>query len=91
MVMAAAPARADKVNNSLAGGLFWSTAKEEGDLMMASEANDDSSVVGDHDPIDGGFSTLDGMLQWAIGKFPGLLFFFLCCHVCICDEFVQFF
>ncbi|WCJ43816.1 ARM repeat superfamily protein [Euphorbia peplus] len=29
--------------------------------------DDDSSVVNDHLDLDGGFSSLDGMLHWAIG------------------------
>ncbi|OAY43789.1 uncharacterized protein LOC110621144 [Manihot esculenta] len=55
---------------SSSGGLFWSTAKEESDLMLKAEPDEDSSaaaVVNDHDDLDGGFSSLDGMLQWAIG------------------------
>lgn len=44
--------RADDVNKS-SEGEYWSSAKE------------DESV--DHDDFDGGFSSLDGMLQWAIG------------------------
>ncbi|XP_048318693.1 uncharacterized protein LOC107431822 isoform X2 [Ziziphus jujuba] len=44
--------RADAVNKS-SEGVYWSSAKE------------DESV--DHDDFDGGFSSLDGMLQWAIG------------------------
>ncbi|KAJ4720385.1 hsp70 nucleotide exchange factor FES1 [Melia azedarach] len=61
---------AERLKNSSSGGLIWSTAKEEEDLLRKPEPNDDSSaaaVVNDHDDIDGGFSSLDGMLQWAIG------------------------
>ncbi|XVF14646.1 hypothetical protein REPUB_Repub09cG0079400 [Reevesia pubescens] len=47
-------------------GLFWSTAKEEGDLVHKGGAADDSTAAGEED-VDGGFSSLDGMLQWAIG------------------------
>lgn len=57
---------------SSSGGLFWSTAKEESDLMLKAEPDEDSSaaaVVNDHDDLDGGFSSLDGMLQWAIGLY----------------------
>ncbi|KDP23223.1 hypothetical protein JCGZ_23056 [Jatropha curcas] len=52
------------------GGLFWSSAKEESDLMLKAEPDKDSSAavaVSDPDGLDGGFSSLDGMLQWAIG------------------------
>lgn len=63
-------ARAERINMSSSAGLFWSTAKEDEDLLRKPESNDDSAaaaVVNDHDEIDGGFSSLDGMLQWAIG------------------------
>uniref|UniRef100_A0A2P2LMR9 Uncharacterized protein MANES_08G098100 n=1 Tax=Rhizophora mucronata TaxID=61149 RepID=A0A2P2LMR9_RHIMU len=59
-------------------GLFWSTAKEEPNLLRKTEPHDDDSaaasssfsadaIVNDHDDSNGGFSSLDGMLQWAIG------------------------
>lgn len=57
---------AERVNNSSPGGLFWSTAKEEEDLLRKADPNDDSTAVAS-DELDGGFSSLDGMLQWAIG------------------------
>ncbi|WJZ81858.1 hypothetical protein VitviT2T_001674 [Vitis vinifera] len=60
-------AQADRVNKSSSGGLFWSTAKEEGDLMRKSEAQESTVGVNDNADLDGGFSSLDGMLQWAIG------------------------
>ncbi|KAK4395713.1 hypothetical protein Sango_1725600 [Sesamum angolense] len=65
-------ARTERVNKSSSVGLFWSTAKEEGDLLRwKPEANDDLSdptVQEEEDRhLDGGFSSLDGMLQWAIG------------------------
>ncbi|KAK2634695.1 hypothetical protein Ddye_029487 [Dipteronia dyeriana] len=64
-------AMAERVNISSLAGLFWSTAKEEEDLLRKADPNDDStaaSVVNERDDeLDGGFSSLDGMLQWAIG------------------------
>ncbi|XP_011075719.1 hsp70 nucleotide exchange factor FES1 isoform X1 [Sesamum indicum] len=64
-------ARTERVNKSSSVGLFWSTAKEEGDLLRwKPEANDDLSDPTVHEEerhLDGGFSSLDGMLQWAIG------------------------
>lgn len=60
-------AKADTVNKSSSGGLFWSTAKEEGDLMRMSETQETTVGVDDDADLDGGFSSLDGMLQWAIG------------------------
>lgn len=71
-------AGADSKNGS-SGGLFWSAAKEEQDLLQEAEPKDDSTsstLVNDVDEVDGGFSSLDGMLQWAIGwfSFPLLLF-----------------
>ncbi|KAL0310183.1 UNVERIFIED_CONTAM: Hsp70 nucleotide exchange factor FES1 [Sesamum calycinum] len=64
--------RTERVNKSSSVGLFWSTAKEEGDLLRwKPEANDDLSdpTVQEEEErhLDGGFSSLDGMLQWAIG------------------------
>ncbi|XP_039118177.1 hsp70 nucleotide exchange factor FES1 [Dioscorea cayenensis subsp. rotundata] len=50
-------------SNSL-GGILWSTDMAEGDLLAMA----DSSPVEEHtDEFSGGFSSLDGMLQWAIG------------------------
>ena len=69
-------AQADRVNKSSSGGLFWSTAKEEGDLMRKSEAQESTVGVNDNADLDGGFSSLDGMLQWAIGRWCFLFFFF---------------
>ncbi|KAI9157747.1 hypothetical protein LWI28_027332 [Acer negundo] len=64
-------AMAERVNTSSLAGLLWSTAKEEEDLLRKADPNDDStaaSVVNERDDeLDGGFSSLDGMLQWAIG------------------------
>ena len=72
-------AMAERVNNSSSAGLFWSTAKEEEDLLRKADPNDDStaaSVVNERDDeLDGGFSSLDGMLQWAIGILFLLSFF----------------
>ncbi|XP_059658377.1 uncharacterized protein LOC132304643 isoform X2 [Cornus florida] len=65
--MAIAVARAEKVNKSSSGGLFWSSAKEEGDLLRKAEAEESTAALNDKDDFDGGFSSLDGMLQWAIG------------------------
>lgn len=66
-------ASTERVNKSEASkGLFWSTAKEEGDLLRKAQDGDDSSslLLGDNQEehqLDGGFSSLEGMLQWAIG------------------------
>lgn len=58
----------ERENISSSAGMFWSTAKEEGDLVLkAAGPADDSTADGDGEDIDGGFSSLDGMLQWAIG------------------------
>lgn len=59
VLVAAGIGVAEPVNESAvtAGGLYWSTAKEEGDLSPGIDIGDS----------DGGFSSLDGMLQWAIG------------------------
>lgn len=62
-----AVAIADRVNKTSSAGLFWSTAKEEGDLLRKFEDEDSTGVANNNDDFDGGFSSLDGMLQWAIG------------------------
>lgn len=54
--------------DSSAGSLFWSTAKDEADLLRSSQENSAESVADDHSDSDGGFSSLEGMLQWAIGN-----------------------
>ncbi|KNA23024.1 hypothetical protein SOVF_028410 [Spinacia oleracea] len=54
-----------KVNKS-ALGLFWSTGKEEGELFRKTQSEESEALDG-NDELDGGFSSLDGMLQWAIG------------------------
>lgn len=58
---------AEKVNSS--GGIVWSTARDEAELV-----EDSGVVIGEQDQIDGGFSSLDGMLHWAIGKLSFLVF-----------------
>lgn len=49
-------------------GPFWTTANEEGDLLKKVDV-DDSHLINDspENDLDGGFSSLEGMLQWAIG------------------------
>uniref|UniRef100_A0A803LTU3 Uncharacterized protein n=1 Tax=Chenopodium quinoa TaxID=63459 RepID=A0A803LTU3_CHEQI len=54
-----------RVNKS-ALGLFWSTGKEEGELLKNPQPAE-PEALDDNDELDGGFSSLDGMLQWAIG------------------------
>ncbi|KAL8228203.1 hypothetical protein R6Q57_015807 [Mikania cordata] len=54
--------RAEVVNNSASGGLLWSS----GAGHLAENTETDESL-NDHDEFDGGFPSLDGMLQWAIG------------------------
>ncbi|KAG8477178.1 hypothetical protein CXB51_030309 [Gossypium anomalum] len=55
----------ERENKSSSAGLIWSTAKEEGDLVHKAGHADDSAAAADD--VDGGFSSLEGMLQWAIG------------------------
>ncbi|ONK72142.1 uncharacterized protein A4U43_C04F16220 [Asparagus officinalis] len=57
----------EKANVSSLGGIFWATGKDESDLVAALEAEDPSAVDRDSDELAGGFSSLDSMLQWAIG------------------------
>ncbi|XP_062155292.1 hsp70 nucleotide exchange factor FES1 isoform X2 [Alnus glutinosa] len=68
-VMASADRAHDNGSNktSSSGALFWSTAKEEVDLLRNPQAQEDSTEAVAYDDSDGGFSSLEGMLQWAIG------------------------
>ncbi|PIN01549.1 Armadillo/beta-catenin-like repeat-containing protein [Handroanthus impetiginosus] len=72
VVLAMGVAHTEPVNKSASLGPFWSTAKEEGDLLtLKAEADNDFGGPTAHEDaehnLDGGFSSLDGMLQWAIG------------------------
>lgn len=71
--------RAERVNKSGSGGVIWSTAEEEGDLVVRKGGDADGSTAV-LEELDGGFSSLDGMLQWAIGIYRFFTFtsFFLC-------------
>ncbi|XP_057521419.1 uncharacterized protein LOC130801568 [Amaranthus tricolor] len=55
----------DRINKSTPG-LIWSTGKEVGELYRKSHS-EEPVALNEHDELDGGFSSLDGMLQWAIG------------------------
>ena len=57
----------DRINKSTPG-LIWSTGKEVGELYRKSHS-EEPVALNEHDELDGGFSSLDGMLQWAIGNF----------------------
>ncbi|URD81605.1 Nucleotide exchange factor Fes1 [Musa troglodytarum] len=63
---AAVDARANK--SSSLEGLFWATGKDESELLAMMESKEEPSAGEDEiDGFAGGFSSLDGMLQWAIG------------------------
>lgn len=62
-----AAAAEEKANKTSLGGFFWATGKDGSDLLTTLEAEDPSAVDRDSDDLDGGFSSLDSMLQWAIG------------------------
>ncbi|CAL8993450.1 unnamed protein product [Prunus brigantina] len=64
MVMVMAVRAERNINRS--GGVYWSTAEEEALAQTQTKARDDDTAVADLD-ADGGFSSLEGMLQWAIG------------------------
>ena len=49
-------------NNNDSSSLYWSTAKDEVDLLSKPQAQQEDDSVSD-----GGVSSLEGMLQWAIG------------------------
>ncbi|XVF60914.1 hypothetical protein PTKIN_Ptkin08bG0086300 [Pterospermum kingtungense] len=67
LFMEMASTTVERENMSSSAGLFWSTAKEEGDLVHKPGSASDSAAAAAAEDIDGGFSSLDGMLQWAIG------------------------
>lgn len=62
--VAAERARSNK--SSSLGGFVWATGKDEGDLIPMVESPEEPLPV--EDEIAGAFSSLEGMLQWAIGK-----------------------
>ncbi|PKA59262.1 hypothetical protein AXF42_Ash001356 [Apostasia shenzhenica] len=63
---AAAAAAEDRANKSSLAGILWATGKDESDLLADMESDD--AVDGDvGDELAGGFSSLEGMLHWAIG------------------------
>ncbi|XP_072991990.1 hsp70 nucleotide exchange factor FES1 [Typha latifolia] len=53
----------ERANKSSGGTLIWATGKDETDLLTVV----DSPVEDEADELSGGFSSLDSMLQWAIG------------------------
>ncbi|GMH09178.1 hypothetical protein Nepgr_011018 [Nepenthes gracilis] len=60
-------AKEDRLNKSVSSGYYWLTAKEEGDLYGKTDTDESTLTLNGNDELDGGFSSLDGMLQWAIG------------------------
>lgn len=71
LAVALAVVLADSSNQSSGGSMVWSSAEEEMDLVGQEQPDELSS--GD---LDGGFSSLEGMLQWAIGSLNSLPFLF---------------
>ncbi|KAL1550550.1 hsp70 nucleotide exchange factor FES1 [Salvia divinorum] len=62
--MAAAVAGAERENKTSSLGALWSSAREEGDDL----GGPPTTVQEEEERhLDGGFSTLEGMLQWSIG------------------------
>ncbi|XP_074383189.1 uncharacterized protein LOC141724812 isoform X2 [Apium graveolens] len=56
------------LNNESGRSSMWSSVKESSDLGRKESVDDSLSVFNNNqDDLDGGFSSLDGMLQWAIG------------------------
>ncbi|KAJ6834705.1 hsp70 nucleotide exchange factor FES1 [Iris pallida] len=55
--------RPNKTSYGGGGGIFWAT--DDGDLLSAMESDDPSASP--DDDLAGAFSSLDSMLQWAIG------------------------
>ncbi|XP_008801182.2 hsp70 nucleotide exchange factor FES1 isoform X2 [Phoenix dactylifera] len=64
--LAASSEERENKSSSL-GALFWATGKDESDLLTVVDSHDPSAVESENDEFAGGFSSLDGMLQWAIG------------------------
>ncbi|KAL1807561.1 uncharacterized protein LOC108196822 [Daucus carota subsp. sativus] len=56
------------VNNESGRASIWSSVKESSDRSRKESVDDSLSVFNNNqEDLDGGFSSLDGMLQWAIG------------------------
>lgn len=61
-------AAVEKENNSSDPSVSWSIGRETNDLRKGSDSMESLEEEGDE--FTGGFSTLDSMLQWAIGSSP---------------------
>lgn len=59
------PLAALEKENSSNSSVSWSIGRDTNDLRKGSESTE--SLEEDGDEFTGGFSTLDSMLQWAIG------------------------
>ncbi|KAK8967132.1 hypothetical protein KSP40_PGU015744 [Platanthera guangdongensis] len=67
-LLATATAAAEsRVNKSSTGGILWATANGDSDILAVIDPNEDNVAGGDASDFTGGFSSLEGMLQWAIG------------------------
>ncbi|KAK8950915.1 hypothetical protein KSP39_PZI003928 [Platanthera zijinensis] len=67
-LLATATAAAEsRVNKSSTGGILWATANGDSDILAVIDPNGDNVAGGDASDFTGGFSSLEGMLQWAIG------------------------
>lgn len=68
----------DRENTTSWGEILWATADGKTEALwsvptaptelVGDDTNQDSNAIGEDD-VDGAFSSLDGMLQWAIGRF----------------------
>lgn len=68
LLVSATAAAEERVNRSSTGGILWATVKDESDILAVMNPDDDNFVDGGaSDELAGGFSSLEGMLQWAIG------------------------
>lgn len=56
-----------RVNKSSTGGIVWDTAYGDSDILAVIDPNEDTVAGGEASEFTGGFSSLEGMLQWAIG------------------------
>ncbi|KAM1191430.1 hypothetical protein PS2_011721 [Malus domestica] len=65
LMVVAMAVRAERNSNNT-GRVYWSSAEDEAQAQTRTQPRDDDTEVADLD-ADGGFSSLEGMLQWAIG------------------------
>ncbi|KAG0452655.1 hypothetical protein HPP92_025028 [Vanilla planifolia] len=57
----------DQFNKSSLGAILWASGKDDSDLLAAVDPDDNYGLGEKEGEMTGGFSSIEGMLQWAIG------------------------